>query len=502
MSTISNKPQETIVVNKDNPFNLLGLESYAEQNANSTDPYVKMGIQWMQGKINIEEFNGFKLTPKQIEFVNDRSPESLVSGGYRCGKTVGLCVKLWLLCMWFPGNGILLGRKTRADLEATTLPTLFTIFPEGTYRYKVGPGVIEFTNGSKIFVKGLDTDGGGDDTKKASQKIRGMTLGAAAIDQLEEVGQDIYLNISGRLSIKIPYRPIFSTTNPATYWAYDYFKDNPRVGTSLVETGMLDNEANLPAGFIDQQMTKPRSYVERFVLGIWDPTNVQEGRVFPDDHLNESWIKEPLRQIAGINIFEEPKSSGVYQIGIDPSTGAEDPCHMVMIDKMTGKEVANFNGFVPVQAQIEAAHRMCVMYSLSTDVLAIPEVNGVGQAFIEGFKKVWNNIYVREIYSKREKKTTDKLGWYSSFANKTQIIESFKELLQFSFPKIADRKTMNEFKMFIYTDSAKKNGASCPAPYHDDRVMATLFAFIDVHPKTSTYEEEEDLVLYGNGWLS
>jgi len=478
------------------------IEEWQRKMGHVNDPYIQMGIKWLKGEIVIKEFAGFKLTPKQVEFVNNKDAELLVSGGYRSGKTVGLAIKLWLICMWFPKNQILLGRKSRTDLDSTTIPTLFSIFPDGSYKYKVGPGIIEFPNGSQIHCKGLDADAGGDDTKKANQKVKGMTLGGVALDQLEEIDQKMYNDLTGRLTINIPYRPIFATTNPATFWAYEYFKADPRPWTHLIETGMLDNAPNLPEGFIEGQMTKPKTYVDRFVLGIWDPTNVQEGRVFPDDHLTDRWCREPIRTMSGIKIFEEPRHGAVYQLGIDPAAGGDDPCHMTMIDKTTGREVANFHGNVPVTAQIEAAQKLCIIFSTSQEVLAIPEVNGVGQAFIEGFKKVWNNIYVREIYSKRDKKTTDKLGWYSSFSNKTQIIEHMKELLTYSFPKFSDRETLREFQMFVYTNDAKTHGASCPSPYHDDRVMATLFAYIDVTPKASTETDDEEFNLYGNFMLS
>ena len=229
-----------------------------------------------------------------------------------------------------------------------------------------------------------------------------------------------------------------------------------------------------------------------------DPQSIEESTHESCEHPRQ--CAEPKREVNGIKVFVEPRAGSTYQLGIDPSTGAEDPCHMVMVDTVSGEEVANFHGFVPVAAQVEAAHRMCVMYSLTNDVLAIPEVNGVGQAFIESFKKVWNNIYVREVYSKRDKKKTDKLGFYSTFANKAGLIEHMKELLTFSFPKIKDRETLREFRMFVYTDEAKKFGASCPHPYHDDRVMATLFAFVDVTPRAFTVAEEEELVIYGDNW--
>lgn len=473
------------------------LELWKIKNEGTTDPYVKMGIDWMEGRIEIKEFNGIKLTAKQRLFVNDKSAELLASGGFRTGKTTGLAIKLWLLCMWFPGNQILLGRKARSDLDSTTIPTLMEYFPSGTYEYKVGPGIFYFPNGSQIHCKGLDTNVGGDDTKKASQKIKGMTLGGAALDQLEEVDYQMYEMLSGRMTMRIPYRPMFSTTNPANFWAYDYFKANPKKGTHLIEMGMIDNAENLPDGFIESQMQKPKSYVDRFVKGIWDPTLIEEGRVFPEDYINQSWCKDPIRTINGIKIFEEPRYT-TYQLGIDPSTGDGDPCYMSMVDKETGRQVASFHGLVPVQVQIETAHRLCTMYSMTSDVLAIPEVNGVGQAFIEGFKKLWGNIYTREVYNKRDAKSTDKLGYYTTFSNKALMISNMQNLLSFGFPKISDREVINQMQMFVYTNEAKKYGASCPPPYHDDAVMGTMLSYLNLEPKSTTEELEEDFVLYGD----
>jgi hypothetical protein len=486
-------------MNIETGINQKELQRWKDLHQGTKDPYIQMGIDWMDGKIEIKEFNGIKLTPKQRLFVNDKSSEILVSGGYRCGKTVGLAIKLWLLCMWFPGNQILLGRKARSDLDSTTIPTLFEFFPSGTYEYKVGPGIIYFPNGSQIHCRGLDTSVSGDDTKKASQKIKGMTLGGVALDQLEEIDFSMYEQVSGRLTYRIPYRPIFGTTNPANFWAYDYFKANPRKGTHLIETGMEDNRENLPEGFIESQMSKPKSYVDRFVKGVWDPTLIEEGRVFPEDFINQSWVKAPIKELNGIRIYEEPRNTR-YQLGIDPSTGDGDPCYMCMVDVESGKQVASFHALVPVQAQIEAAHRMCVYYSLHSDVLAIPEVNGVGQAFIEGFKRFWGNIYTREVFSKRDQKRTDKLGWYTSFANKAQLISSMQKLMTYGFPKISDRDAISEFQMFVYTNEAKKYGASCPNPYHDDCVMGTMLAYLNVEPKSFTQEDEEEFCLYGDSY--
>ena len=442
------------------------------------------GQLWLEGN-DVTEFNGVKLTPNQIKFVNAKERMVLANGGFAAGKTKAFAIKLFLLCEFFPGNRILLGRKSRVDVESATLPDLFDTFPEGSYKYKPGPGVIEFLNGSQILIYGLDImqSGTGQDIKKAIQKIKSLNLGGVFIDQLEEVEYPIIEQLTGRLRRDVPLQQMNFTGNPANYWAYEHFKVNPRPNTRLIEMSMLDNEANLSPEFIADQMAKPKLYVDRYVYGIWSPDTLVEGTVFGSEIIEEldSRTIEPIRSYDGINIYKQPENHE-YQIGVDPSVGEEDPCHVCVIDKETGEEVANFSGYVPTNVIVSKTFQLANMYSLKSEPLVIPEVTGVGQAFVEEFKKVWNNIYIREVFSHRTNKKTQKLGFSTNFSSKTQLIENFRFLADKHFPKIYDKKTVDEFRTFIYTDEAQHKGAGAQRNYHDDRVMGKLLAYWGLIP--------------------
>jgi hypothetical protein len=445
--------------------------------------YEDLGKKWLANEVIIESFGDMQLTPKQIEFVNNKDKELLISGGYRSGKTVGLIIKMYLLCMFFPNNRILLGRKSRSDIDSTLIPAIQDIFPSGTYNYKVGPGIIEFPNGSQILLFSLDTNVGGDDTKKATQKIRGLDLGGAFIDQLEETDQVIWDQLAGRMSRNVPFRQKAATTNPANFWAYSYFKSNPRPGTHLIETGMLDNKQNLPEGFIEDQLVKGELYVKRFVYGIWDTETMTEGRVFSSDidKAQRLILKSPIREVAGIKIFHEPMDHE-YQIGIDPSTGAEDPTAIVCVDKFTGEVVATFNGFVPTHVITAKTIILTEMYNRIKKPLVIPEATGIGQALVEDLKKQYDNIYEREVFSKRESKKIDKLGFYTNYATKMQLIENMNKLFQSNWPKLRDEQILEEMRSFVWANEAKKQGAGAPHSFHDDRVMATMLAYWNLKP--------------------
>lgn len=464
---------------------------------NNLKEYEKLGEQWLAGELKITEFNGFKLNPKQVEYVNSKEPEVLVSGGYRSGKTVAMIVKLWLLAMWFPNNRLLLGRKTLSDIETATMPAIEDVFPSGSYVYRPGKHMIEFPNGSQILLYGLDTSVSGDDTKKAAQKIKGLDLGGVFIDQLEEVSELMYSQLIGRMSRSVPFRQMCSTTNPANFWAYDYFKIAPSKDEGLkkkrllIETGMMDNEENLPDGFIESQKVNGDLYWRRFVIGEWSPETIVDGTVYDSDLLKRirDGIQDPIKKNDGIKIFEQPDKQE-YQIGVDPSTGAKDPCHIKVISKDTGREVACFSGYVPTIQIVNKAITLANMYSELRPPMIVPEITGVGEAFIEELRKRYDRIYIREVYNDRTRRKTQKLGFFTNYATKMALVEHFRKILMKKFPIIRDKSTYEEFQVFSYTDAAARKGASAPEGYHDDGVMATLLAFWNVDGDGTKTDED------------
>lgn len=442
--------------------------------------YEEMGLRWLSGDIEIEEFNGIKLNAKQKEFINSKERFTLVSGGFASGKTTAFIMKLILLCLWFPGNRILLGRKTRQLVEKATLPDFFDICPQGIYEHHVGKGIIEFGNGSQIILWGLDAlqAGSGQDIKKAEQDLKSLNLGGVFIDQLEEIEQRILEALDGRLRRNVPFRQINMTTNPANFWGYDYFKANPRKNTKLIETSMMDNKENLPPDYIESQLNQPKQYVMRYVHGEWSPDSMVQGGVFAEDYVKDQafHVKAPLREFDGIKIYQEPRAED-YQIGVDPSEGAVDPCSITVVSKDSGEIVATYSQFVPLNVITDKILQLAYMYSLKSKPLVIPEVQGGGQAVVEDLKKKYARIYEREIFNQREKKTTKKLGFFTNYATKVQLIENMKNLFQKKFAKVRDKQTHDELKTFIYSDEARMKGAGAQNGYHDDKIMSMMLAY-------------------------
>ena len=386
------------------------------------------------------------------------------------------------------------------------------ICPPGMYEHSKGYHKITFSNGSEAEFWGLDAlqSGATSDIKKAEQKLKSHNFSFIFIDQLEEIEKKVFDALQTRMRRRacshsademIVHRnkkdePVYEectvcgkytfnqfngTMNPANHWTYDYFKVNPRPNTALIETSTLDNKAHLTEQFIQGELLKPEAYKAKFFYGQWDDKSMVEGGVFAEEWIlnQRAIVKSPLRVMGGIRIFEEPAKEE-YQIGIDPSLGASDPCNITCISKTTGQVVATYTAYVPTNVIAEKAVQMALMYSLKDRVMLVPEATGVGQALVEALKPLWDNIYIREVYSAILDKKSSKLGFYTTYATKTQLIENMKELFQSGFPKIYDEDTVNELNKFIYTDSAQEKGAGAQQGYHDDRVMSMMLAYWNV----------------------
>ncbi len=484
------------------------------QTENPFAPYEQMGKDWLDGKIQIKEFNGIRLNPKQVAYINSKSRSLLACGGMASGKTLAFVIKVILLSQFFPGVPILIGRKTQGNAEDTFMKDFAQVCPPEMYQHQKGAHKIRFSNSSTVEFWGLDAlqSGASTDIKKAEQKLKSHNFGFEFVDQLEEIEMKVFDGLQSRmrwrscnhsaenmtvhrdpqqnpvyescnLCHKYTFNQFCATMNPANHWSYDWFKVNPRPNTFLIETSTLDNKAHLTEQFIQGELAKPEAYKLKFFYGQWDDKSMVEGGVFAEEHIlnQRALIKAPIRTSGGIRIFEEPQNEE-YQIGVDPSLGATDPCNITCISKTTGKVVATYTAYVPTNVIAEKAVQLALMYSLKEKPLIVPEATGVGQALVEALKPIYEEIYVREVYAAIQDKKSSKLGFYTTHATKTQLIENMKELFSKGFPKVYDEDTVNELNKFIYTDSAQEKGAGAQQGYHDDRVMGMLLAYWNVPP--------------------
>lgn len=442
-------------------------------------------------KVTLEEIAD-RYKPSQADFICDfQSDHCLASGGFGSGKSLALYIKLVLLCKCFPGNRVLLGRKTLSDIDRAVLPELFDLMPPSWYEHRVKDGLINFSNGSQIILFGLDAmqTGGVQDIKKAQQKLKSLNLGAYFIDQLEEVEMEVIEVLNSRLRrTDVPMRQGNANCNPANFWAYHQFKlkqkwdgenwvDDAHTKNALYETSMLYNP-HLPGDYIRRQLGEGEAYVRRFVLGEWTTDVLLKGTVFAREHINyfQQMARQPLANEEGCEIYEQPRTGLEYRMGVDPSEGVVDPSSISVVSS-EGRKVAKFNAKIPIQG---LADKVKFLYYKYHKPLIVPESNAAGAALIREIRDL--RVYRRKQIGYRNDKETEVLGFRTSHDTKAALIEHFQSLLRNKVPKIYDYKTIEEMKSFMWTNQASMQGAAAAPGFHDDDIMSTLLAYWEFNP--------------------
>lgn len=428
----------------------------------------------------------------QARFISDFTSDfCLNSGGYGSGKSLALYIKLILLVKCFPGNRILLGRKTLSDIDRAVLPELFELMPDSWYEHRVKDGLINFSNGSQIVLFGLDAMQSGNiaDIKKAQQKLKSLNLGGYFIDQLEEVEYEVFEVLNSRLRrVDIPFRQGNMDCNPANFWAYHQFKmgemrdgdewiPNPNNKSKLYESSMLQNP-NLPWDYIRKQLAQGEAYVRRFVRGEWSTEVLIKGSVFAKEHLKqlESERKLHVAIEEGCEIYEQPLPHVEYRMGVDPSEGIVDPSSISVVSD-DGRKVAKWNGKITISG---LSDKVKFLYYKYHKPLIIPEANAAGAALIREIRDL--KVYKRKQLEYKTDVETEKLGFKMSWESKQQLIQHFQSLLRERKVHIYDKKTLDEMYSFVWSDDANQSGAGASRGFHDDDVISTLLAYWEFDP--------------------
>lgn len=453
----------------------------------------KYAKEYETGKVEYIDEGVLKRTSIQSMFISDFSNDfCLNSGGFGSGKSIALYIKMILMCKCFPGNRVLMGRKTLSDIDRAVLPELFDLMPPSWYEHRVKDGLINFTNGSQIILFGLDAmqSGGVADIKKAQQKLKSLNLGHYFIDQLEEVEYEVFEVLNSRLRRnEVPFRQGNMDCNPANFWAYHQFKkgqkwngegwtDNPGNKSKLYESSMLQNP-NLPWDYIRKQLDMGEDYVRRFVRGEWTTDVLLKGTVFSKENiaLLALMVKEPISREEGCEIYEHAKPGMEYRMGVDPSEGIVDPSSISVVS-FDGKKVAKFNGKVPIQG---LADKVKYLYYKYNKPLIVPESNSSGTALIREIRDL--RIYRRKQLEYKTDIETEKLGFRTSWDSKQQLIDHFQKLLRSHSIKIYDKDTIEEMRSFMWSNEATQQGAGAARGFHDDDIISTLLAYWEYSPQ-------------------
>jgi len=226
----------------------------------------------------------YKPNPKQAEFHGTKAKYRGFCGGWGNGKTSGGCAEFFIRLMEYPGTRGLVGRKTRPELRSTTWEMLLRgdvqetgwrgIPKEVIKVYNKSDLYIELRNGSVIYGLPLDDP----------KKLENYNLGIYLVDQGEEVEEEFFIKLQGRLrQVKAPREGLWLFNPDGHNWLWSRFIDPNRHMRwkqlfKCVEASPFDNP-NLPEDYLDQFDSLPQHWYDRYVLGSHD---VFVGQIFTD----------------------------------------------------------------------------------------------------------------------------------------------------------------------------------------------------------------------------
>jgi phage terminase large subunit len=221
--------------------------------------------------------------PKQMEFHGNNAKYRFFGGGFGNGKTSGGCAEGFALAMEYPGCTGLICRKTLPEVKASTLQTLLhggggnpsTDWPgipqELIRSHNKSDKKITLINDSIIYYWPLDDP----------DKLTNLNLGWFLIDQAEEVSEEMYMMLQGRLRQHNAPRKGIILFNPNGHdWIWRrcvYLKDAYR-DHALIHAKTSDN-FNLTSDYIAQFEGYPESWKRRFFDGSFD---VFTGQIWPE----------------------------------------------------------------------------------------------------------------------------------------------------------------------------------------------------------------------------
>lgn len=224
--------------------------------------------------------NKIKLKPHQRDFFQADEQYVGLFGGIGNGKTWVGCVKMIDLMARNPDNFGLIGRLTYPELRDSTkevfMSVLKTMYPPQAYTENKAENSVTFWNKSTIIFRHLDNQ----------QSLLGPNLGAFLIDQAEEVDQEAFETLQGRLRRnKVAPLKGLIVGNPRGHdWVYEKFgmKDgwndirherNWKHGLNyrMITAPTSANADNLPENYISQlKESYSNDWFNRYVLGSWD----------------------------------------------------------------------------------------------------------------------------------------------------------------------------------------------------------------------------------------
>jgi PBSX family phage terminase large subunit len=295
-------------------------------------------------------------------------------GSVRSGKSVASDVAWIDFCRHAPDGNLLMVGKTERTLKRNVVDPLIEILGAKRCRYVGGSGEL-WVCGRRVYLAGANDE-------RAEEKIRGLTLIGAYVDEASTVPESFWTMLLSRLSLD--GSRLIATTNPDSpmHWLKrDYLDRAEELGLKRFQFKLTDNPW-LPASYVEAIR---REYTglwrKRFIDGEWC---IAEGSVYED------W--DPARHV--LPAGKLPQIAQILSVGVDVGTtnatrgylvgiSAEDRPRLVVIDEWAPTRMTD--------AGLSAGYRKWIGHRAPQWICVDPSAASFKlQLFSDGFSNVMN----------------------------------------------------------------------------------------------------------------
>ncbi|RME51975.1 hypothetical protein D6783_06190, partial [Candidatus Woesearchaeota archaeon] len=250
----------------------------------------------------------WKRTPKQKEawkYLTDRKTTEILYGGAAGGgKTFLGCAWLLLMASALPNTRWLMGRAVLKALKQSTLLTFFDLarrwgFVHGVHlQYKEQQGIIQFKNGSQIFLKDLFAY----PSDPEFDSLGSTEYTGAFIDEASQVTKKAKDIVMSRIRYKLDeynlVPKLLIASNPAKNWMYQEFYKPWRAGNlpefrKFVPSKVTDNPF-ISKYYVENLKKLPRVSRERLLKGNWEYED-DAAKLVPYDNIIAIFSRKPRK---------------------------------------------------------------------------------------------------------------------------------------------------------------------------------------------------------------
>lgn len=265
------------------------------------------------------------LTPTQREFARSREPFPAFVGGFGSGKTAAAIARAMALKAHFYNCDVAYYLPTYPLIEDIA----FRRFPdlcdrkEFAYKLNKASAYIEFPGAGRIVFR----------TMENPERIVGYEVAHSVVDELDtlpiEKARTVWNKIIARNRQKcsMPNTVAVATTPEGFRFVHERWVKNPAPGYVLFRAKTMDNEANLPAGYIDNlRNSYPTNLLAAYLDGEF--VNLTAGSVYPEFDRTANASAETIKPGETLHIgmdFNVTKMAAVASVlrGNEPHSVAE-----------------------------------------------------------------------------------------------------------------------------------------------------------------------------------